>query len=382
MDDLLESTNGHNSASSIEEDQPKAQPATQTESPKAKTPKSTTDRKPSVVRSFPSFTLEESLVIVNTLKDYNGGNPWTGEEIAHVLGRGAKSPDFYYLTASSRDYGLTEGSSKGKTPISISALGREYLFAESPLAEKVVLEKAMFNVEVFKGVYDYYNGSSLPDIKYLNKVLEGTFKIPPSLHQEFYRIYTANRRFIDGFAVEHGIPVVTPDVQLPASPTSISAPVGLVRVFVIMPFTEKTEVYPPGFYSEVMSQLIMPAATEAGFEVYSALKQGSDIIHSTIINELLEAELVIADLTEHNPNVLFELGFRMAQDKPVALIRAKGTAPIFDVDNLLRVWDYNPNLWRSTLEHDVPSLISHLKGTWESRSSSRTYKKILSGKTS
>ncbi|MBS1824727.1 MAG: hypothetical protein JST93_05365 [Acidobacteria bacterium] len=38
---------------------------------------------------------------------------------------------------------------------------------------------------------------------------------------------------------------------------------------------------------------------------------------AVIINDLIEADLVIADLTEHNPNVLFELGVRMVQDKPV-----------------------------------------------------------------
>jgi hypothetical protein len=39
---------------------------------------------------------------------------------------------------------------------------------------------------------------------------------------------------------------------------------------------------------------------------HSVRKQGSDVIQSTIINQLLKADLVIADLTDHNPNVLFE----------------------------------------------------------------------------
>ena len=58
------------------------------------------------------------------------------------------------------------------------------------------------------------------------------------------------------------------------------------------------------------------------------------MIQATTINSLVEADLVIADLTEHNPNVLFELGVRMAQEKPVVLIRALGTPALFDVDNL------------------------------------------------
>src|SRR5213079_2550524 len=115
------------------------------------------------------------------------------------------------------------------------------------------------------------------------------------------------------------------------------------------------------------TQILTPAATKAGFRVKTARRQGSDVIQSTIVNELLEADLVLADLTEHNPNVLFELGMRMAEDKPVALVRARGTGPIFDVDNMLRVEEYSPNLWPSTVTIDVPKIASHIKATWEGR---------------
>jgi hypothetical protein len=82
----------------------------------------------------------------------------------------------------------------------------------------------------------------------------------------------------------------------------------------------------------------------------TAKRQGSDIIQSTIVNDLLEADLVLADLTEHNPNVLFELGMRIHADLPVVLVRARGTGAIFDVDNMLRVEEYDPNLWTSTVK--------------------------------
>lgn len=330
-------------------------------------------------RPFPQHTIEDALAICRTLKDYNGGNPWTGDEIARVLNVGAQGNALYYLTASSRDYGLTEGTSHSKST-SITDLGREYLFAASAAAERGSLEKAFFNIPLFKSVYDYYKGGNLPEMRFFQNTLEGQFKLDRTFHADFHRIYTANRQFLDSISIIQSANIKQSESGIVAP--KISALAVVIRAFVIMPFTEKTEVYPTGFYDEVFKNLIAPAAKEAGFEVYTALKKGSDIIHSTIINDLLEAELIIADLTEHNPNVLFELGFRMAHDKPVALIRAKGTAPIFDVDNLLRVWDYNPNLWKSTLERDIPALTDHLKGTWESKDSKHTYRKILSGKVS
>src|SRR5262249_2934916 len=95
-------------------------------------------------------------------------------------------------------------------------------------------------------------------------------------------------------------------------------------------------------------------------------------------NDLLQADLVVADLTEHNPNVLFELGMRMAEDKPVALIRAKGTGPIFDVDNMLRVEEYNPCVWPSTVSRDLPKLVSHVRPAWENRECQNTFLNIRS----
>lgn len=116
------------------------------------------------------------------------------------------------------------------------------------------------------------------------------------------------------------------------------------------------------------------------FKVKTANRQGSDVIQSTILSDLIDADLVIADLTEHNPNVMFELGVRMAQDKPVVLMKAEGTGPLFDVDNMLRVFEYSPNLWATTVEKAMPNLREFIKGAWENRGSTKTYMKILKGR--
>jgi nucleoside 2-deoxyribosyltransferase len=144
-----------------------------------------------------------------------------------------------------------------------------------------------------------------------------------------------------------------------------------------MPFSEKTDQYATGFFDEVFASLFKPAIEAAGFVARTAKRQGSDVIHATIVNELLDADLVLADLTEHNPNVLFELGLRMAKELPIALVRAKGTNPIFDVDNMLRVEAYNPNLWSSTVEKDVPRLTAHIQEAWSRKDGETTYLSML-----
>jgi hypothetical protein len=150
--------------------------------------------------------------------------------------------------------------------------------------------------------------------------------------------------------------------------------------FVIMPFVEKGMIpRAPGYFTEVLKSLITPAGNNAGFAVETAAQAGSDVIQSTIINQLLNADLVIADLTDHNPNVLFELGIRLAKNLPVALIKAEGTGQIFDVDNLMRVAPYSPNLWASSISVDLPRLRDHIKAAWDNRGTSKSYMEILTG---
>jgi hypothetical protein len=44
---------------------------------------------------------------------------------------------------------------------------------------------------------------------------------------------------------------------------------------------------------------------------------------------------------------------------------------------MLRVMEYNANLWPSTIELDVPLMTDHIKAAWEARNSGQTYMKIL-----
>ena len=65
----------------------------------------------------------------------------------------------------------------------------------------------------------------------------------------------------------------------------------------------------------------------------------------------------------------------MANKKPIALIRTNKTGAIFDVDNVLRVFEYNSNLWKSTLLNDIPALTKHITESWKSKA--KTYADIF-----
>lgn len=351
-----------------------------------KTKAATKKKRKRVERPYPRVTLEEAIAVPLAIRQKNGGNPWEPEHVAQAVNRSHKTNEFFYQSASSRDFGLTNGT-RDTAQIELSDLGRRLAYAETQEEEHDTRLQAFLNVDIFKNVLEYYDGNNLPEMKYLKNTLENKFGLDPSIHGEFAELFRKNCEYLNlsqGIApkdVGNGkaasiSPAVASDFVTVAEPERDT---GLL-CFVAMPFSEKTDAYPDGFFSEVLKQLIAPAARNAGFRVVTARKKGSDVIHATIINGLLDADLVVVDLTEHNPNVLFELGVRMAEDKPVALVRAIGTPPIFDVDNMLRVEPYNPNLWPSTVENDLPRLSSHIKGSWDERKSTKTFMKILRDK--
>jgi nucleoside 2-deoxyribosyltransferase len=346
-----------------------------------------------VERPFPRVVLQEAIKVPLAIRHKNGGNPWPPDQVAEAVGYGKGTSSFYYLTASSRDFGLTEGT-RDTPEIALTDLGRRLAYAETPEQEVETRQEAFLRIDLFREVLDYYKGSQLPEMNYLRNTLENKFKLDPTIHEEFADLFRKNCEFVgiqEGIADRGGAPV-----KRPATLKSVTdvATIGIsefvtvaepdedtgLLCFVAMPFDERHAEHPPGFFKEVLRQIIAPAGKKAGFRVVTARKQGSDVIHATIVNGLLDADLVVADLTEHNPNVLFELGVRMAEDKPVALIRATGTKPIFDVDNMLRVEDYNPCLWSSTVEVDMPKISAHIKAAWDSRDGTQTYMKILRNK--
>jgi nucleoside 2-deoxyribosyltransferase len=339
-----------------------------------------------VERSFPRVTLQDALRVPTAIKEKNGGNPWLPQEIAKAVNVGAKTGKFYYLTAGSRDYGLTEGTRDSKR-IALTALGRAVVYPPSAQAQMQAKRKAFLSVETFRKVLEHYQGNNLPEREYLSNTLLNEFSIPIEVHDEFVDLFQKNCRYLgigstlstdlleNGAVARNGSGVQ----QKEGSTVTLATPTqgGDKLCFVVMPFEERDDRHAPGFFSEVIVSLITPAAQAAGFIVRTANRQGSDVIQSTIVNDLLRADLVVADLTEHNPNVLFELGMRMAIDKPVALIRAKGTGRIFDVDNMLRVFDYDPCVWPSTVAADLPKLEEHIRAAWDNKERDLSYMKLL-----
>jgi tetratricopeptide (TPR) repeat protein len=96
----------------------------------------------------------------------------------------------------------------------------------------------------------------------------------------------------------------------------------MLHIFVIMPFGKRERID----FDKVYHDLILPASESANFEVIRADQElAAGNICTDMFQELLLADLVVADLTIDNPNVWYELGVRHAlRSRGVVLLQAEG----------------------------------------------------------
>jgi hypothetical protein len=82
----------------------------------------------------------------------------------------------------------------------------------------------------------------------------------------------------------------------------------------------------------VLKYVISPAAEQCGFTALRADQISEPgLITSQVIQHIIDDPLVIADLTDRNPNVFYELAIRHALRKPLVQIIKSGEQMPFDV---------------------------------------------------
>lgn len=147
--------------------------------------------------------------------------------------------------------------------------------------------------------------------------------------------------------------------------------------FVIMPIADP-EGYDKGHFKKVYEDIFKVACEKAGFRSVRAdeVKQ-TNLIHLDILQKLIDSPIAICDLSNRNPNVLFELGLRQAFDKPTVLVQEIGTPKIFDISPL-RYSEYRKELkYREVLE-DQDFIATALRATKEATDKGEGVNSIIS----
>ena len=145
------------------------------------------------------------------------------------------------------------------------------------------------------------------------------------------------------------------------------------HAFVAMPFgTKPGPDGTPIDFNRVHDELLRPALEAAGCEVFRAdEEQRAGDIRSDMFQELLVADLVLADLTLDNPNVWYELGVRHAlRARGVVIVQGPRPTSPFDIytDRKLhyRLKDGAPN--PQTLDEDRAALTAMARATLDASS--------------
>ena len=101
--------------------------------------------------------------------------------------------------------------------------------------------------------------------------------------------------------------------------------------FVICPIGEE-ESQTRKRSNQLLRHLFEPVTNKCGYQVTRADKISQPgIITRQIIERIIESPLVIADLTDHNPNVLYEVALRHVIREPLVQVIQKGQLLPFDI---------------------------------------------------
>jgi len=154
-----------------------------------------------------------------------------------------------------------------------------------------------------------------------------------------------------------------------------------LHVFVAMPFGVKPADDGRLIdFDRVYAELIRPALESVGLEVLRADEERcAGDIRADLFQELLMADLVVADLTLDNPNVWYELGVRHAlRSRGVILIQGPRAAQPFDIytDRKLAYHLHDGAPDPNTLAADIAALSGMAKNTlnaWRGRKTSPVY---------
>lgn len=93
----------------------------------------------------------------------------------------------------------------------------------------------------------------------------------------------------------------------------------------------------------VVKYLLKPVCDKLNFELLRLdMLENTDIISEEMFEKLRNSDIVLADITEHQVNLFYQMAFRSALGLPIVHIREKGESLPFDIFDIT-VYEYVTN---------------------------------------
>lgn len=147
------------------------------------------------------------------------------------------------------------------------------------------------------------------------------------------------------------------------------------RCGVIMPISG-FDGYDENHWNDIRS-ILFDCIEESGFEP-NMVSDADDIgiIQKRIIQNIYENPIVVCDVSGKNPNVMFELGMRLAFDKPTIIVKDNLTSYSFDTSPIEHLV-YPKDLRFTQIIEFKAQLVDKINGTYKKANSDPEYTTFL-----
>jgi hypothetical protein len=301
---------------------------------------------------FPRSTIETALALPEAIQEHAAGQKIRRLTLFEKMGKSPESSGSRMMITNSNRYGLTTGSYQAEF-IELTPLGQRASSPDATAADRQTarFEAGIKGIEPFNALYEAYKGKRLPSPEVMRDALAEA-AVDEAHRKECVDLFLENAKYLGLLRTIAGAQRLAPIEQVIEStplveiadgaPQELQPKASVSRserprrnytsvCFVIAPIGEEgTE---PRKHSDMVLESLVERALEGqGLEVIRADKIGDPgMISAQVVEHLLNARLVIADLSFHNPNVFYELAIRHMVGLPtVHLIRKSDPVP-FDL---------------------------------------------------
>jgi hypothetical protein len=272
---------------------------------------------------YPKHSILDCIRIPQAIIEQNAGEACTDREGAGYAKIGWTGETTVEISSAIK-YGLLERPSPGH--IKPTDLARKIVRPQDPKDKLAALRQAVMNASVISEVYTKYRSENLPDTEFLVNTLVDSFKVPREQVYEFIKVFTTTLKEAELLEELSNGKFRVLDVS---SPGDTGTRVGEEQIrklskglsvaaddtcFVVMPFASPVG----GYYDSIYKLAIEKAklkADRADADIY-----GTGKIIDQIWKGITSARVLVAELTNRNANVLYELGLAHALHKPVVLV--------------------------------------------------------------
>lgn len=319
------------------------------------------------VRPFPASSYKEAAELAEAMVEIAGG----ARSVRRItlfdhLGRSPESGPSRQAVTNSARYGLTEGSYQADT-LTLTDDGLKAVSPESSPRERARAQYrlAIEGIAPFNALYGRFSNNRLPAQQVMRDFLVSEQQLSDADAKEAVELFIVNARDIGLLRTLSGAErILTLDHMLDLLPGSADSKVptsspgdstgtdemvapairgGLAPTgdltntcFYITPIGEEGSEQRE-HADLLLGQIVEPAIEALGMDlaVVRADKMTQPgMISQQILQHVLGARLVVADLSFHNPNVFYELAIRHATKRPTVLISRTAERVPFDIADL------------------------------------------------